>query len=79
MKIRIYTLLFWMLSLILTGYCVAAQSAAGEVPIEDLRTCKLRHGTVELPKDGSPKARKLNGYIFNFKEKRLAFDPFVLQ
>jgi len=79
MKIRIYTLLFWMLSLILTGYCAAAQSAAGEVPIEDLSSCTLSHGTAELPKDGSPKARKLNGYIFNFKEKRLAFDPFVLQ
>lgn len=79
MKIRIYTLLFWMLSLILTGYCAAAQSAAAEVPREDLSGCQLTHGFTQLPKDGSPKARKLNGYIFNFKEKRLAFDPFVLQ
>jgi len=79
MKIRIYTLLFWMLSLILTGYCAAAQSPAAEVPREDLSACQLPHGFTQLPKAGSPKARKLNGYIFNFKEKRLAFDHFFLQ
>jgi len=79
MKIRIYRSIFWVICLIFTEHYATGHVTIGEVPIEDLSSCKLRHGTVELPKDGSPKARKLNGYIFNFKEKRLAFDPFVLQ
>ena len=80
-------LIFIIAYLLSAAYCGAVCHGAGatrgdigiEVPVEDLSGCRLRHGITELPWRRSRKAKELNGYIFSFKENRLAFNPFELE
>ena len=63
--------------IIASSYCMAGQPEVGKVPFEDLSNCIMQNGIQELPKKGSPKARKYDGYIFKFNKKSLNFDPLM--
>lgn len=80
MKAYICSSVIIVLGLTSIGRCAESGIVGiGDIPIEYLSECKLKHGIVELPHPGSPKSVQAKGYIFNFTEKQLAIDPLTLE
>jgi hypothetical protein len=55
------------------GGVVAGDS---QIAMEDLSACKLPHGTIEIPEQGSPAALKMGGHILKFTENKLVPSPW---